>query len=107
MNGEGREVDEMERCTGKTFRKILEGLLKASEGRYVVFVSGTRPHLDAARRKAEVVVSNLIQWDGVNRAEGRITFPNGGVLRFMLWDTYRQLDTLCGIENLYSVFDEV
>lgn len=74
-----------DRATGKTFRKILNSLEKASLGLTVAYVSRTGPTAEYYFAKAVSVVRAFDTSQMIVRVprDRQIKFPNGGSVRFL------------------------
>lgn len=92
----------MSRNSGKTFRAVMLGLHHASHGKQYFLASRTIPHLNVACRIAHTAVRCLTDINSMSR---KITFPNGGFLKFVTWDELDRPETMKGFEDPHGAYD--
>jgi len=66
--------------TGKTFRKLLDALVRASSGKQIVYCCESRQMVDWYFRKAVDVCRAFYLLEGIKITKYRIEFPVGVLL---------------------------
>jgi hypothetical protein len=95
-----------DRGTGKTYRACLEAALSASRGKYIVFVSNTRQHLEHAASMLRSILYPLRV--ETNLSNNTWMLPGGGRIYFTTWEQHLRNENdgrYRGLKDVYTIFD--